>query len=290
MSEFAQSVNSTRFQSMRAGALLLALATILGGVLDLIWRDFDPGHQPIQALGVNIPVRALLACLAGLWMIIAGVALLGRRTARAGIVATAVIYLIFGLFSVPRFYTMTHMYGFHLTVILGVLGEMLLQFIVVAGCVILYTFSVSPAAALRNSSRLIGRCTFGLGGVLFGVAHFVNTRGVVHMIPKWMPFGAAFWVELSGACFLLAGVAILSGVLDLLAARLFALLLLVFEVFALVPILFGFPRLHQAWGATAYNLTAVGAVWIFASSMTNPDSSSSTMLKAGVDLRHWRRK
>jgi hypothetical protein len=69
------------------------------------------------------------------------------------------------------------------------------------------------------------------------------------MIPKWMPLGAAFWVVISGIAFLLAGLAILSGILKALAARLLALMLLIFEV-VLVSLVFAHPGAHQVWGET----------------------------------------
>jgi hypothetical protein len=69
---------------------------------------------------------------------------------------------------------------------------------------------------------------------------------------------------LTGIAFVLAGVAIVSGVLDVLAARLLGLMLLVFSALALAPLIFASPRDHASWGANAYNLTAVGAAWIVA--------------------------
>ena len=67
-----------------------------------------------------------------------------------------------------------------------------------------------------------------------------------------------------GIAFVLAGLAILSGILDVLAARLVALMLLVFSALVLAPMIFAFPHDHVAWGGNAYNLTAVGAAWIVA--------------------------
>ena len=84
------------------------------------------------------------------------------------------------------------------------------------------------------------------------------------MIPKWMPFGATFWAVLTGIAFVLAGAAIVSGVLDVLAARLLGLMLLVFSALALAPLIFSSPHDHASWGANAYNLTAIGAAWIVA--------------------------
>lgn len=268
MSEFAESANSNRLAVMRVGVYLLGLATIYAGILDLIWGDFDPGHQPIAALGVHIPGRAMFAYITGIWMILAGAAVLWRRSARAGALATAVIYFIFGMFSLPRFYSMPHKFGFHITLILGVFGEMLLQLIVVAGCVVLYASFAAPASRWIAKTPLVARLTFGFSGVLFGLAHFTNPKGPVHMIPHWMPFGGPFWILISGIGFMLAGLAILSGILNGLATYLLALMLLAFEV-ALVPIIFGYPHLHQAWGASAYNLAVAGAVLIFAASITS---------------------
>ena len=48
------------------------------------------------------------------------------------------------------------------------------------------------------------------------------------------------------------------------AARLLALMLLLFSVLVLVPPLFAGSRDQVLWGSNAYNLAAVEAAWIFA--------------------------
>jgi len=265
MNQLVRFGNPDRLALAEIGVYLLGPATILAGILDLIWSDFDPGHQPIAALGVHIPDRAIFAYITGVWMILAGAAILWRRTARRGAIATAAVYAIFGLFSLPRLYTMPHRYGFHVTLVLGVFGEMLQQFIVVAGCIVLYA-SLVPTSRWTAKMLLFARLAFGFSGILFGLAHFLNPKGPAHMIPHWMPFDGTFWILISGTGFILAGLGILSGIFNVLAARLLALMLLVFEI-ALVPIIFGYPRLHQAWGASVYNLTVAGAVLIFAASI-----------------------
>jgi hypothetical protein len=111
---------------------------------------------------------------------------------------------------------------------------------------------------------MLVRWTFGLCSIDFGLAHLTGPRTVVPMIPKWMPFGATFWAVLTGIAFVLAGAAIVSGVLDVLAAKLLGLMLLVFSALALAPLIFSFPHAHGSWGANAYNLTAIGAAWIVA--------------------------
>jgi hypothetical protein len=41
MNEFAEPANSDRFALARVGVYLCGLATIAGGILDLVWGDFD---------------------------------------------------------------------------------------------------------------------------------------------------------------------------------------------------------------------------------------------------------
>ena len=84
-----------------------------------------------------------------------------------------------------------------------------------------------------------------------------------------MPLGGEFWTIATGICFVLAGLAILFGIQDVLAARLLALMFLVFNAVALPPFIFANPKHHPAWGGNAYNLAAVGAAWILAESIAS---------------------
>ena len=81
-------------------------------------------------------------------------------------------------------------------------------------------------------------------------------------VPHWVPF-PYFWVVLTGIAFLLAGLAIVTGIQDVLAAALLALMLLVFEFTVEIPPVFVRVHSQPAWGGAVYNLTAIGACWIF---------------------------
>jgi len=261
MNEVEQRADSDRFAVASGGIYLFAMATIAAGVFDLIWGEFEAAHQPIGALGDNIPGQKIFAYITAVWMILAGAAILWRRTRRIGALA-ALIYLIFGLFWLPRFYTVPHALGFRLTLIIGLLAGMFTQLMVVAGALVLYA-SVAPTS---SNWRGVARLVIGLAAVLFGVVHLTGVQGVAVMVPKWMPLGGGFWVVLTGIAFLLAGLAILGGVLNRLSAHLLALMIVIFEI-ALVPMIFANPRNHIAWGSNAYSLAAAGAVWIYASSI-----------------------
>ncbi len=260
--------NWDQLTGSKAGVYLCGLATAGAGTMDLIWGDFEPAHQPIGALGDHIPGRVIFAYVTAVWMIAAGFALISRRTARAGGIATCIIYFVFGMFWLPRFYTAPHVLGVHLTVFVGVLGGIFTQWIVAAAGLIVYSSLARPGLTWPQRQITLAVAVFGIGSVLFGLAHLTGVKFVARMIPRWMPLGGAFWVVVSGTAFVLAGLAILTGNLRGLATRLLALMLLIFEVI-LIPLVFANPRDHVAWGANAYNLAAAGAVLIFAAFIGN---------------------
>jgi hypothetical protein len=166
------------------------------------------------------------------------------------------------LFPLPRFYTAPHFLGYGIAVYIGVLGSVCGQIILFVAAAIVWK-SLAAGSSLQKEDR-IARWTFGLCSVDFGLAHLTSVQSVVPMIPKWMPLGGTFWAVLTGIAFVPAGLGIVSGVLDVLAAKLLGLMLLVFSVLALLPRIVLFPHNHVTWGGNAYNLTAVGAAWIVA--------------------------
>lgn len=253
---------------IRAGAYVYGVASAAAGIMDLIWGDFDSSHQPIQAFGDHIPGLTILAYITGAWMIAGGVAILWRCSARAGGAMLAVIYLVFTVFWLPRFYTAPHYLGFRISVFIGVLagaGTQLITF--AAGALVC-------ASLARHSSSwprtiLIARWIFGICSIAFGLGHLCFIHQDTVYVPKWMPLGGEFWTIVTGICFVLAGLAILFGIQDVLAARLLALMFLVFNAVALPPFIFANPKHHPAWGGNAYNLAAVGAAWILAESIAS---------------------
>ena len=127
----------------------------------------------------------------------------------------------------------------------------------------------------------MARWTFGLSSIAFGLAHLTGVPQVAAMVPKWMPLGANVWAILTGTAFVFAGMSMLSRILDLLAARLLALMLFVFSVLVLAPAPLARPHNHVAWGSNAYNLAAVGAAWIFAASIASRRRGRRTAVTVG---------
>ena len=258
---------------MRLGIALFGLASIAAGILDLVWGEFEAAHQPIQALGDHIPGLQLLAYLAAVWLIAGGAAIQWHRTARIGAAALAIIYFIFGVFLLPRLYTAPHLLGYRFSVYIGVLAGIGQQFVLVVAALVVYASSTARGS-LSSGAAVIARWTFGLCIVAFGLAHFAGVQSVAPMVPRWIPLGGDFWVVITGIAFLLAGLAIVAGILDVLAARLLALMLFVFSALVLAPKIPAFPHNHIAWGSNAYNLAAVGAAWIVAEWLATRKRSS----------------
>src|SRR5580658_4629005 len=219
----------------RAGVILYGLASAACGIMDCIWGGFDASHQPIQAFGDHIPGATILAYITGASMIAAGLAILLRRSARAG--GGALVYA-----------------------------------------------SLAPRSSSWPRTILITRWIFALCAINFGLNHLDAVADNLSFVPKWMPLGQGFWVILTGICFVLAGLGLLSGFQDVLAARLLALMFLAFNVFALPPFIFAEPRDHAAWGGNAFNLALVGATWIFAHAIAAHHRSTQNQRSAKPSL------
>jgi uncharacterized membrane protein YphA (DoxX/SURF4 family) len=252
---------------MKLGVCVYGLASAAAGIMDILWHDFDADHQPIQAFGDHIPGREILACITAVFLIAGGLAILWRRSARAGGAALAFIYFVFTVFWLPRLYWAPHILGIRISVYIGVLAGVGSQLIVFAAGLLVYA-SLAKHEPLWPRTIVLARWIFGLSAIDFGLSHLVDLRGNVMYVPKWMPLAAHFWIIFTGICFVLAGLAILSGVQAVLAAWLLGLQFLSFNLIALPPFIVANPKDHGAWGGYAYNLAAVGAAWILAASLS----------------------
>jgi len=244
---------------MKVGVWFYGLGTILTGILDIAWGTFDRSHQPIQFLVKSLSAQHILVYVTGVLLVAAGLAILWRRSARIGAAASAIAYLIFAAFWLVRYYAGVHTLGWRIDVLLGVSFGLAQQLMLVAPAAIVYASTASPDSLLPKRAAIAARWMLGLPPVLFGIFHLIGVRVFASIVPHWMSFGY-FWA----VAFLLAGCAICSGIMDVPAARLLALMLLLFEGFVEIPPIFIRPHNEATWGAAVYNVTAIGACWIFA--------------------------
>jgi uncharacterized membrane protein len=248
---------------MKVGVWFYGLGTAITGILDIAWNAFDASHQPIQSLGKNFPGQHILAYIAGVWLVAAGLAILWRRSERIGAAASAIAYLIFAALWLPRYSAGIHAYGWRFAVFVGVSFGLAQQLMLVAPAAIIYVSTASPDSRLQKRAVTAGRWMLGLPPVIFGLFHLTSIRVFASIVPHWMSFGV-FWAVLTGIAFLLAGSAICLGIMDVPAARLLALMLLLFEFLVEIPPIFIRSHNEPTWGAAVYNLAAIGACLIFA--------------------------
>jgi uncharacterized membrane protein YphA (DoxX/SURF4 family) len=248
---------------MKAGIYVYAAASIAAGIINLIWHDFALSWQPIQAFGDNVPGREVYAIVTALWLVAGGLAIFWPRTAAFGGAALAGVYAIFAIFWLPRLYSVVHFLGWKPGPIIGVLSGLGQQVILVCAGVFVWAAFAKPSPASTNAVR-IARYAFGLSCIAFGFAHYTAISDVAGLVPKWLPPGGAFWAILTGTAFVLAGIAILTGILQRLAAQLLSAMFLVLSALVCLPWILHDPHGHDAWGGNPYNLAAAAAAWIVA--------------------------
>jgi uncharacterized membrane protein YphA (DoxX/SURF4 family) len=243
------------------GGRVYGLGAVALGLVGLAWGDFATVWQPIQALPFTVPHRVALAYVAAAGLLSAGLAIQWRRSARAGLLVLTVLYLIFALFWLPRVIGFPQLFGTWS----GFLEEMSL----VSAAVILYA-SLRPRDSFRASGIIqMGRLFFGICVLSFGLSHFFALPQTAAMVPGWIPPSQQFWAAATGVAHLLAGVAILTGVLDVLGSRLLTVMLATFGALVWAPALFAQPREHMVWAGNAINLALIGAAWVVADSIAD---------------------
>lgn len=241
-----------------AGAVTLGLVGVASGDFATIWHPVPP----------DVPGRQALAYLAAVCLVAAGAATCRPRTARAGASVLAALYLAFAALWVRRVVGFPQLYG--------TWGGMLEQLVPAIGGGVIALAPNDDDSARAARAAEIGRMLLGVCALSFGVTHFTAVSQTAAMVPAWMPRGQRFWAIATGACDLLAGLALLSGVAATLAARLLTAMLLGFGAFVWAPQLLAGPVPHNVWGGNAINLVIAGAVWVVADAIARRQRDTRT--------------
>lgn len=237
---------------MKLGIFVYAAAAIAAGVVDLVWGRLDPAHQPLQAWGDNVPGHEIITYALAIALVAGGAALFAARTRRIGAIVLAAAYVVTAIFWLPRLYTAPQVLGHSAPVYIGIIGGVCQELFVAAAAMTLFM----PNRALR--------WIFGISAIDFGLVHLTGIDANIPYVPHWMPLGQAFWVVFTGVAFILAGIAILGQTLDVLAARLLAIMWLFFSAFTLLPGLAASTQYEASWGGNAYNILIAASAWILA--------------------------
>ncbi len=238
------------------GLYVYGLAAVFLGLLGLTSGDFATTWQHV---GPNTPFREPLAYLTAVLELAGGIAVLWPRTARTGALTLTILYSIFTLIWVPKAFVNLGNYD--------PIGNVFEEFsLVAAGLVLFATFSPAGSSIARRRPFFV--LLFGLCPISFGIVHIVDMPGLLNPIPGWLPPNKMFWAYATTMGFFGAAVAILTGIMAPLAARLLTAEIVIFEFLYWIPHLSRGPNNHFNWAGNAISIALAGAAWVVSDSIS----------------------
>jgi uncharacterized membrane protein YphA (DoxX/SURF4 family) len=207
------------------------------GVECLVFSEFVTGLQPVPASAIHaLP----WAWVNGVFLILAGLSLLVKPTARIGALSLAGLFLLSVLL-------------FHLPLLVANLAfqadDSFHALAVVAGALILAAQSSESRGAwdrLLDRGGQLGRIGFGLCSIGHGAMHFVFLKFTADFIPAWIP-QHEFWAAATGVAQIAAGLAILGRVLARPAAILLGVMYGSWVLIVHLPRVMASPTSHIEW-------------------------------------------
>jgi uncharacterized membrane protein YphA (DoxX/SURF4 family) len=255
------------------GIYAYAIGAIFLGLLGLASGDFATTWQRV---GPNVPFREPLAYLTAFIELAAGLALLWRRTARAGALAITVVYSVFALIWVPKMLETWHNYD--------PTGNFFEEFSIVAAGAVLFAWLSPAGSAIARRESLFARL-YGLSAISFGVVHIYDMPGLLTWIPSWIPPSQMFWAYVTTIGFFLAAAAILSGIMAPLASRLLTAEIVGFEILVWIPKLIASPHEHFIWAGNGICIALAGAPWVISDSFYRAAKRVPVCAKPVTEIR-----
>ena len=226
------------------------------GLLGLVSADFATTWQNV---GPKIPLRVPLAYLAAVIELAAGIALFLPRAARLGALTLTIVYSVFTLIWVPKALVNLGDYD--------PIGNVFEEFsLVAAGLVLCAAFSPAESSIARRRPFFV--LLFGICPISFGIAHIIDMPGLLGWIPGWLPPTKMFWAYATTMGFFGAAVAILTGIMAPLAARLLTAEIVIFELLVWIPKLSAGSSNHFNWAGNAICIALAGASWVVSDSIS----------------------
>ena len=242
------------------GHAVFSLTMIGLGIVGLLYRDFVPVWNPVPA---SVPSHELFLYLGTIISLVSGIGLLIPRIAPIAarlLVTTLLFWLI-----VFRLQNFLH------APLFGACWSVFPHAVMLAAAWVLYVW-FSADWDRRHLSSLSGhkglriaRVLYGLALIFFGLAHFIDLKDTLSLIPKWLP-GHLFWAYFTGSAFIAAGIAVLLGLFARLAASLSALQIGLFLLLVWIPIVAAGSKIPFQWSETIFNVAMLAGAWMIADS------------------------
>ena len=238
-----------------------AASVIAIGVLGLAAGDFVAFWQPVPT---GVPAREALAYMCAITCVVSGMALLWKRAAaRAALVLLVSLALCMLLFRLPVIF-----HAPAAAVSYESWGECA---VMVAAAWTLYVWFAADwdrqhfGFATGKQGARMATWFFGVALIAFGVAHFAYVKETAALVPTWLP-GRVTWVYVTGCAYLLAGVAVLTGLWARPATMLATLQMGMFTALIWLPtVIAGHAGVPQ-WSEFLDSCAMTAGAWVVAGS------------------------
>ena len=244
----------------RVSHAAFAAIMIAFGILNLVKGDLTVLWEPIPK---SIPAREVLVYLCAAVSLASGIGLLWRRTAALAarvLLAFFVLWLL--VWRIPGLFKLSLVEGTWST------GKTL---VMTAAAWVLFVWFATDwdrqriGFATGDKGLRIARILFSLGLIPFGIAHFLYPNPTAALVPAWLPWHMA-WAYITGATFIAASVAILTGVFARLAVVLATLQMGLFGLLVWVPLVARGNLSAFQWGEVVITVALTVAGWVVADS------------------------
>lgn len=242
-----------------SGAVFAAVLVGLG-ILGLINGDLAPGWSPVPE---SMPARQALVYLCDIVYLACGAGLLWRRTAAlAARVLFGYLLLWLLLLRIPWMVISPQ---------IGTWWPASSTAVLAGSAWALYSWIADDRDGrhfgfiIGDKGLLVARILFGLGLIPLGIAHFLYLEATAPLVPAWLLF-PVFWAYFTGAAFIAAGLAMITGVFARLAAALVAVQIACLTLFVWVPRIIAANMTAFQWNEFFVSILLTAAAWVIADS------------------------
>lgn len=229
------------------GHAVLAATLVVLGVIGFIKGDYAPIWQPLPFDAPMVYEFAAVSVATGIGLVLEGTAALASRVLLGALVVSVVLFRVHDLIADPG--------GF------GSWDGIAETAVPIGAAWILYTWFVADS----KLGVRIARTLYGLAMIPFGLAHFIYLDNTTVLIPSWIPWHLA-WAYFTGAAFIAAGLAIVTGVWARLAAALSVVQIGAFTVLVWVPLIAAGTLSAFQWNELGTSVILTAAGWVIADS------------------------